>query len=363
MQLTVNKFASVIDRLLPIYMLFSQYNIRKGKSKMILADKIIKLRKQYGWSQEELAEKMSVSRQSVSKWESATSIPNLNKIIRLADIFSVSTDYLIKDEIEHIETTGVDIDENIVKASLEEATEYAESKIIVSKMIAKGVLFCIYSIAPLFLFLGLAKGKQFDMTTKFAYGIGFAVLFILVAIGVSFILRSNQHKRHYEKFENDFFELEYGVKSIFSEKAKLYKSVYSIRLSICITMFLISIIPLLLVGIFVESSMMLLLMFVVMFIIIGAGVLLLILSVSEKNAYDCVLCQGKFSLEQKTENKRIKKWGTFYWLLVLAVFLLLRLFKMDSEIAGIIFPVSALIFYALIKLARIFDSDKHSHQR
>ena len=54
---------------------------------MILADKIIKLRKQLGWSQEELAEKMNVSRQSVSKWESTNSIPDLNKIIVMADIF------------------------------------------------------------------------------------------------------------------------------------------------------------------------------------------------------------------------------------------------------------------------------------
>ena len=48
---------------------------------MILADKIIKLRKQKGWSQEEFAEKLDVSRQSVSKWETAQSSPDLNKIV------------------------------------------------------------------------------------------------------------------------------------------------------------------------------------------------------------------------------------------------------------------------------------------
>ncbi len=61
---------------------------------MILADKILKLRKQSGWSQEELADKMNVSRQSVSKWESASSIPDLNKVILLTEIFGVTTDYL-----------------------------------------------------------------------------------------------------------------------------------------------------------------------------------------------------------------------------------------------------------------------------
>ena len=62
---------------------------------MKLAEKIIKLRKQRAWSQEELAEKVDVSRQSVSKWESGSSIPDINKLIILSEIFSVSTDFLL----------------------------------------------------------------------------------------------------------------------------------------------------------------------------------------------------------------------------------------------------------------------------
>ena len=67
---------------------------------MILADKIIKLRKQRGWSQEQLAEMLNVSRQSVSKWEGGLSIPDLDKIIKMSSLFGVSTDYLLKDEME-----------------------------------------------------------------------------------------------------------------------------------------------------------------------------------------------------------------------------------------------------------------------
>ena len=64
---------------------------------MILADKIIRLRKKNGWSQEELAEKMQVSRQAVSKWEGAQTIPDLEKILMLSRLFGVTTDYLLKD--------------------------------------------------------------------------------------------------------------------------------------------------------------------------------------------------------------------------------------------------------------------------
>ena len=65
---------------------------------MTLAEKITLLRRQRGWSQEDLAERMGVSRQSVSKWESAQSIPDINRILELSRIFEVSTDYLLKNE-------------------------------------------------------------------------------------------------------------------------------------------------------------------------------------------------------------------------------------------------------------------------
>ena len=66
---------------------------------MIFAEKVLALRRRNGWSQEELAEKAGVSRQSVSKWESAASIPDIGKILELSRIFGVSTDYLLKDDM------------------------------------------------------------------------------------------------------------------------------------------------------------------------------------------------------------------------------------------------------------------------
>ena len=70
---------------------------------MILSEKIIMLRKKYGWSQEELAERLDISRQSVSKWESGASIPDLERIVSMSQLFGVTTDYLLKDEMEETE--------------------------------------------------------------------------------------------------------------------------------------------------------------------------------------------------------------------------------------------------------------------
>lgn len=63
---------------------------------MTIADRILELRKVKGISQEELADKIGVSRQAVSKWESEQSIPDLDKIIILSEFFEVTTDFLLK---------------------------------------------------------------------------------------------------------------------------------------------------------------------------------------------------------------------------------------------------------------------------
>lgn len=63
---------------------------------MNLADRIQDLRKTKGLSQEELADKVGVSRQAVSKWESKQSTPDLEKIIIMSDFFGVTTDYILK---------------------------------------------------------------------------------------------------------------------------------------------------------------------------------------------------------------------------------------------------------------------------
>ena len=63
---------------------------------MTIADRIQTLRKSKGMSQEELADAAGVSRQAVSKWESEQSIPDLDKVVILSEIFEVTTDYLLK---------------------------------------------------------------------------------------------------------------------------------------------------------------------------------------------------------------------------------------------------------------------------
>ena len=90
---------------------------------MNLSKKIYELRKAHGMSQEQLAEKLNVSRQSISKWESGESSPEIERLIELSDVFDVSTDYLLKssevDELT-IRTERLEKGQNALKSTVQQ---------------------------------------------------------------------------------------------------------------------------------------------------------------------------------------------------------------------------------------------------
>lgn len=67
---------------------------------LLIGEKIMRLRQSKGYSQEELGEKLGVSRQAVSKWETGQTTPDVDKVVLMSEFFGVSTDYLLKDETE-----------------------------------------------------------------------------------------------------------------------------------------------------------------------------------------------------------------------------------------------------------------------
>lgn len=82
---------------------------------MKLSDKLIELRKEKSWSQEDFAEKLDVSRQAISRWENGTALPDAQNILRISKLFNVTADYLLNDDSEcrtdHLEVRAV-VEEN-----------------------------------------------------------------------------------------------------------------------------------------------------------------------------------------------------------------------------------------------------------
>jgi transcriptional regulator with XRE-family HTH domain len=324
---------------------------------MILADKIVKLRKQLGWSQEELAEKMDISRQSVSKWESANSIPDLNRIIMLAEIFEVSTDFLLKDKYQTSNSPNESKEPDITQASLEQAVKYVENKMEVSSLTTKGVMLCVCSVVPLLFFLAMAETSRMNLTDNIAATIGVVCILVMVSIAVSFFIKTNQYENDITAMDNEPFELAYGVHSIFKEKLQKFRAIYNRRLSIGIFMFTFSFVPLMVASIFFSSSDLTLMMLIVLITMIAAGIYIVAPASTKYDAYNHILKDNRLEPEKSKRLKRVEKLALFYWPLLITIFLGWSLWTMNWDITWIIWPVGAVLFIALVGLMELLDKE------
>lgn len=182
---------------------------------MILADKIINLRKKAGWSQEDLAEMIGVSRQSVSKWEGAQSVPDMDKVLRLSRIFGVSTDYLLKDAIEECEPSFQSSDDSaeppLRTVTMEQASAYLELRRVSAPRIALAAFLCVISPAALIFLAAMSDSRVINISENLACGIGLCALILLAAIGVLLFISAGAKAKEYEFLEKEPFETEYGV--------------------------------------------------------------------------------------------------------------------------------------------------------
>ena len=214
---------------------------------MILADKIIDLRKKAGWSQEELAEKLGVSRQSVSKWEGAQSIPDMNKILQLSELFGVSTDYLLKDSLEAPEPVAAPEDadsEGATFVSMEEANAFLSYKAESAPRIALGVLLCILSPIALLLLGGAQETGRLPLTEMQAAMIGLMVLVLMVAGAVLLFVLTGMKGNKYEYLEKNTLDTAYGVSGMVRERQQREESDHTRSVALGVVLCVLAAIPL-----------------------------------------------------------------------------------------------------------------------
>ena len=168
---------------------------------MILADKIIALRKRAGWSQEELAQQLGVTRQSVSKWEGAQSMPDMDKVLQMSRLFGVSTDYLLKDELEETEALPTAEEPALRRVTMEQASDYLALRRAAAPRVALATFLCILSPAVLLLLSGMSGDARFAVRGDTAAGIGLCVLLVLVAAAVALFITSGTKSKVYEFLE------------------------------------------------------------------------------------------------------------------------------------------------------------------
>ena len=257
---------------------------------MILADKIIDLRKKNGWSQEELGEQLGVSRQAVSKWESMQTVPDINKIIAMAEVFGVSTDYLLKDEMEEPEkkeTKEKPIEKNTSKriVTMEEANAYLLAVKDASRGIGTSLfLFCVSPIAAAILYaLGVGGNAPFT-ADKGAMFSTIIQTFILAVAVIVFVL-SGVKLSKFSYLKKNTFETEYGVVGMVKELMKMNEHPHLLRIIIGVALCFVSVIPLMACSMLAgENDLVIAIGGSVMLFMIGVGIYLLV--------HTCVLWRG-----------------------------------------------------------------------
>ena len=370
---------------------------------MLLSEKIMSLRKRNGWSQEELAQQLGVSRQSVSKWESMASMPDIQKIMSMSELFGVSTDYLLKDELEELPVTavvatattaaatttdgadtatsdgiagtaastatGASTGDNAstskavapkLRVSLESATECLDAVARTSRPTSFAITLFILGPA---LLVSLATYSEdalnFDLTriSPDALGIaGMCLMMLFTAAGVGLLILQDMKLARFKQFKKASLELQYGVEAAIRRRAESTESLRYMQQAAGVCLTILSAIPFLIASYF-GAGLTFAVGFLAAAILVSLGVYLLVYSGILRDGYRVLLQEGDFSHDEKSSKKDYESTALKYRSLAKAYFGAITLLYVgysfitkDWKSSWIIWPVSALLYHIALSI-------------
>ena len=324
---------------------------------MILADKIIELRKKEGWSQEELAEKLSVTRQSVSKWEGAQSIPDLDKVVQMSRLFGVTTDYLLKDELEESQPAECDAAPVLRRVTMAQASDYLALRRAAAPKMALATMLCVFSPIALIGLGGLSElsVSAVRITEDAAGGIGLCVLIVLVAIAVALFISCGNKAKEYEFLEKEPFETEYGVTGMVKERQKAFKPAYD-RMNLIGTMLcILSVLPLFAAA-FSGRDFLAVMAVCVLLALVGIGTYFFVYGGTVNGAMEKLLEEGDYTRDEKSRKNITGPVSVIYWLVVTAIFVLYTFGPNGNgqpRYSWIIWAVAGVLYGAVMAVIRL----------
>lgn len=344
---------------------------------MQIAEKIFNERKRLGLSQEQLAEQMEVSRQAVSKWESGQSMPDLDKLVLMSQIFGVTTDYLLKEEEnpfiqspnsltqsvsqnEESFSTNSDIPANNTSEqsepvrilNTEEIQQYQNVCFKTAKNIALGVSLCVIGVI-LYLIMGV-----YISSSATNDGQATIALLLCVAPAVALFISSGMKMESYRSLKTDLFQLSDTNRNQLKKEYEKYSHTFTVRIVTGVTLCIVAVIAYLAVEAIEKSQPMLThtgtIPTIVLLSFIAVAVYLFVSSGIRKDCYNVLLSQNGFTDIQKQtrqeENALIGVVAGTYWCIVTAGFLAYSFITNDWGRSWVVWPVAGCLFGAISTL-------------
>lgn len=348
---------------------------------MTLGEKIFDLRKRSGWSQEELAEKCEVSRQSVSKWESGQSVPDLDKILMISNIFQVSTDYLLKEDYEdyhpepetqadhgnpygmgaYADTEKMDDvyedvypdgkRQNIRLLSDDEVYDYFDTLAVSAPKIATGVFFCIVSPVTLILLAVLSEGgfllygrNSIAYAENISGGIGVVVLLVLVAIAVLLFIPTGMKLQRFEYLEKEPFELENAMEQEIRRKKEDFSPVFTRMITLGVVLIILAVVPLIVAGCLGAGDLICGILAAALLGLIAIGVYLFVWAGMYHDGYQKLLQEEDYTRRNKKASGLIDRVGAVYWPCIIVIFLAYSFVSGNWGFSWIIWPIAGVGF-------------------
>ena len=330
---------------------------------MTLADKIQHLRKKAGWSQEELADKTGVSRQAVSKWESGQSVPDLEKILLLSDLFSVTTDFLLKDDQREAAPDRCEQDEekpSFRRVTLKEVQDYLILRKKASWRIALATYLCILSPSVLLVLGVLTELPQIDISENLAGAMGLLALFAFVLTAVPIYVYCGFQSEPYRFLDkSEPFDLDPDAQKAVISYKDGYRNSYIKGNIVGTCLCVASPIPILAAA-FTENGVLAALMTVVTLLVAGLGVFLFILVGVRNAAVQKLMKEGEYTLKEKKKSGVKETVGFIYWGLLTAAYLLWSFLSDAWHLTWLVFAVGGVLFPVVMALFNLlFDRNEN----
>ena len=318
---------------------------------MQMGDKLTELRRKQGWSQEELAERIGVSRQAVSKWESGQTLPDMDKVLLLSEVFGVTTDYLLKDSVsgsEDVTPSG-----RLITTAEVEAFLKVKAQTAVRIALAAGA--CILSPVCLLLLAAGQSSGTFAISAGAAAGIGLAVLLMMiVAAAVYCFIACGTQTAPYRSFDEEDIRLEHGAADNVRQRREAFAATYGRQNAASACLCVVAAIPLLVAALQGDGEMLIVSALCVTLLLVAIAVYGFIRVGVVWHSMQTLLQEGEHTSGVKKNRRAIAVFSTAYWLVATAAFLILVEVDGGWQSTRLFWPVAGILFgAAMVVMAEI----------